>query len=136
MLAVVAAVAATATDVGYLELIGSQGSTPPGGRIVAFIAGYIAAIAVASAAGAVLLLRQSRTAAGVVLAGAVTGCVALGVVGIFSIGPALLITAVFLVTAAAGTVPAHRRPSDWVPQVAVGAAWLAVLVAGLVLANA
>ncbi|MDQ2960098.1 MAG: hypothetical protein M3R48_03490 [Candidatus Dormibacteraeota bacterium] len=134
LVALVAAVAAVTTDVGYLQLIGSQGSAP-GGRVVAFIAAYIGAIAVAAGVAAVLIIRRHATAAGTVLAGAATGSMALGVLGIFSIGLALLITAVFLGIAAAGTIPAHRRAADWLPQVGAGAAWLVVLAAGMTLAN-
>jgi hypothetical protein len=136
VVALLAAVAAAATDWGYLSLIRAQNATPPNPGVVPFVSAYVAAIAVAGVLGAVLILWDKTTAAETVLvAAAVGGCV-LGVLAIFSIGLALLITSILLAMAAGGVAPKHRALAGWVlPALGVWIA-LGVLVAGFAIAYA
>jgi hypothetical protein len=62
---------------------------------------------------------------------AAAGSAALGVIGILSIGIALLITAALLSIAAA-TIPPIRRPNAWVWPVSGAAAAIAALIVGFV----
>lgn len=58
--ALVASVAAAATDGVYLAVIRSQDATPPHPTVVPFLMVYIAAVAVAGAASVVLILQDHR----------------------------------------------------------------------------
>jgi len=89
--AVLAALIATATDVLYLVVIRSQGPLETEWGRVAFVAGGIAAAALAFAFGAITPLAELRP---IVLGTAALVCWALGIVGIFSIGLPLLLAAV------------------------------------------
>lgn len=124
-----AAVAAAATDWAYLTAVVHSQNGPPG--IVPFITGYIAAIAAASILGTACVLGGRPAAAKTVFLSAAAGSAALGVIGIFSIGLALLITAALLSIAAA-TIPPIRRPNPWVWPVSGAAVAIAALIVGFV----
>ena len=105
VLAILGAAAAAATDWGYRLLIASQGvPNVPGGywSRVDFGTVFMAGIAAAALGGAVLLGLRRETAASLLLAAALTGSAALGVLAIFSIGLALLVVAALLALAMAG----------------------------------
>lgn len=105
VLAILGAAAAAATDWGYRLLIASQGvPNLPGGywSRVDFVTVFMAGIAVAALGGAVLLGLRRDTAAGLLLAAALAGSAALGVLAIFSIGLALFVVAALLALAMAG----------------------------------
>jgi hypothetical protein len=105
VLAILGAAAAAATDWGYRLLIASQGvPNLPGGywSRVDFVTVFMAGIAAAALGGAVLLGLRRETAASLLLAAALTGSAALGVLAIFSIGLALLVVAALLALAMAG----------------------------------
>lgn len=131
--ALVAAVAAATTDIAYVAVIVGQNANGPNPGIVPFLVLYIAAIAAAAVLSTVLIVRRQSRTADVVLISAAAGSGALGFIGIFSIGLALLITAGLLLLAAFGFEPHARRPGDWkLPLVgAVGA--VAILIAGFTL---
>jgi hypothetical protein len=126
-----AAVAAAATDWGYLAIIHSQNALPPLPRVVPFITGYIAAIAAASVVAIACVLGGRPAAAKTVFLSAAAGSAALGCIGIFSIGLALLITAALLSIAAAA-IPPFRRPYAWVWPVSGAAVSIAALIVGFV----
>ncbi len=127
-----AAVAAAATDWAYLTaVVHSQNGPPSLPGIVPFITGYIAAIAAASILGTACVLGGRPAAAKTVFLSAAAGSAALGVIGIFSIGLALLITAALLSIAAA-TIPPIRRPNPWVWPVSGAAVAIAALIVGFV----
>ena len=132
--AVVAAIAAGATNVAYVALIAGQSSSPTPG-VVPFLLVYISLIAAAAAVSAVLIVNGKSESADVVVITAGAGSAALGFLGIFSIGLGLLITAGLLLLAAFGFEPHARRRGDWkAPLVgAVGA--IAVLVAGFTISG-
>jgi hypothetical protein len=136
VVALLAAVAAAATDWGYLSLIRSQNATPPNPGVVPFVSAYVAAIAAAAVLGAVLILWEKRRVAETVLVAAAVGSCALGVLAIFSIGLALLITAILLAMAAGGVAAKHRALAGWtLPALGVLIA-LGVLAAGFAIAYA
>ena len=110
--ALVAAAAAAATDGAYVALIRSQNATPPQPGIVAFICGYIAAIAAASMVGVWCYALGRPAAAKAVFLAAAAGSATLGFLAIFSIGLALLITAALL-SIAALSIPRVDRPNAW-----------------------
>lgn len=111
--ALLAAVAAIATDAAYVALVRSQDATPPSPGVVPFVAAYVGAIAVAALAGAGLILRERTTAARTVLIAAAAGSAALGFLAIFSIGLALLITAGLLSMSALGISARAQPPMPW-----------------------
>ena len=121
-----AAVVAVASDWAYLTVaVHSQNGPPPLPGIVPFITGYIAAIAAASVLGTACVLGGRSAAAKTVFLSAAAGSAALGVIGILSIGIALLITAALLSIAV-------RRPNAWVWPVSGAAAAIAALIVGFV----
>jgi hypothetical protein len=126
-----AAVVAAATDGAYVAIIRSQDAFQPLPRVVPFITGYIAAIAAAAVVGIACVLAGRSAVAKAVFLSAAAGSAALGVIGIFSIGLALLITAALLSIAAA-TIPPIRRPNPWVWPVSGAAVAIAALIVGLV----
>ena len=127
-----AAVVAVASDWAYLTVaVHSQNGPPALPGIVPFITGYIAAIAAASVLGTACVLGGRSAAAKTVFLSAAAGSAALGVIGILSIGIALLITAALLSIAAA-TIPPIRRPNAWVWPVSGAAAAIAALIVGFV----
>jgi hypothetical protein len=134
--ALLAAVAATATDWGYLSLIHEQNATSPNPGITPFITVYVAAIAAAAVVGAALILCEKGTAAETVLVAASVGSGALGILAIFSIGLALIITAILLATAAGGAATKPRRQAGWLLPLFGALVALGVLGAGLAIANA
>jgi hypothetical protein len=107
--ALLAAVAATATDGAYAALIRSQNATPPTAGVVPFLVTYIAAVAVAGVLSAGLILQERRTLAKTLLVSAAAGSAALGFIAIFSIGLGLLITAGLFGVAALGLAPSAAR---------------------------
>src|SRR5437867_9915243 len=87
-LAGVAAIIAAVVDVLYYGFVGHQGGHDPLGWRVAFVATFIALLAVAAALSA----RASATAwRPALLALSAIGLLAMGFIGIFSIGLPLLI---------------------------------------------
>ena len=135
MSAVLAAVAATATDGAYVALIKSQQATGPNPGVVPFITVYIAAIALAAAVAVGLILRGKPTAAWPLLVSATTASAALGFLAIFSIGLALLITAGLLGAAAfrlEQTIPPSRT---WLPALAGSVTAIGVLIAGFIVSH-
>lgn len=130
MPAVLAAVAATATDGAYASLIISQNATGPNPGIVPFLIVYIGAIAAAAVLSVALILREQTPAAWTLLVSATTGSVALGIVGIFSIGLALLITAGLLSMAAFRLEHTVPRPTRWLTALAASAIAIGTLIAG------
>jgi hypothetical protein len=135
MAAVLAAVAATATDGAYLALIKSQPSTGPNPGVVPFILVYIAAIAMAAVIAVALMLRGKPTAAWPLLVSATTASAALGFLAIFSIGLALLITAGLLGAAASRLEQILPSPRSWLPALMGSAIAIAVLIAGFAAAH-
>jgi hypothetical protein len=135
MPAVLAAVAAAATDGAYLGLINSQQATGPNPGVVPFITLYIAAIATAAVVAVALMLRGKPSAAWPLLVSATTASAALGFLAIFSIGLALLITAGLTGSAALRLeqlVPTSRR---WQPALVGSFSAIVVLVAGFVVSG-
>jgi hypothetical protein len=133
--AVLAAVAAAATDGAYLGLINSQQATGPNPGVVPFITVYIAAIAVAAVIAVALMLRGTPSAAWPLLVSATTASAALGFLAIFSIGLALLITAGLMGAAALRldqTLPSSR---SWRPALIGSVIPIAVLIAGFVVSG-
>ena len=130
MPAVLAAVAAAATDVAYVSVIIAQNATGPNPGIVPFLIVYIAAIAAAAALSVALMLRGQTVAARTLLVSATSGSAALGIVGIFSIGLALLITAGLLAMAAFQLERPMPRPRRWVPALLGSLLAVGALIAG------
>lgn len=131
-----AAVEAAASDWVYLTVaVHSQNGLPPLPGIVPFITGYIAAIAAASVVGMACVLRRRPAIAKTVFLSAAAGSAALGVIGIFSIGLALLITAALL-SIAAQTIPPIRHPNAWLWPVSGAAVAIAALIVGFVAVGA
>jgi len=124
--ALVASIAATATDGAYLTLIRSQDVTAPHPAVVPFVVVYIAGVAVAGVASVVLILREQQGTAKTVLMAAATGSAALGFLAIFSIGLGLLITAGLFGMAAYGMAPTASR----MPQLIAALGALGFLIAG------
>jgi drug/metabolite transporter (DMT)-like permease len=126
--AVVAAIAAAATDVAYFALIAGYSETDPKG-VEPLLIVYIVAIVAAALLGAAWIDRGQSAKADVVLITAAAGSGALGFIGIFSIGLGLLITAGLLLLATFGFEPHPRQPGDWIAPLigAVGA--VVVLIA-------
>jgi hypothetical protein len=135
MAAVLAAVAAAATDGAYLGLINSQQATGPHPGVVPFITIYIAAIAMAAVVAAALMLRGKPSAAWPLLVSATTASAALGFLAIFSIGLALLITAGLMGAAALRleqNIPSSR---SWRPALVGSVVAIAVLITGFVVSG-
>jgi hypothetical protein len=130
MPAVLAAVAATATDGAYVSLILSQNATGPNPGIVPFLIVYIAAIAAAAVLAVALILREQTPAAWALLVSATTASAALGVLAIFSIGLALLITAALMGTAAFRLEHTAPRPTRWLAALTGSAIAIGTLIAG------
>ena len=135
MAAVLAAVAATATDGAYVVLINSQQATGPHPGIVPFITLYIAAIAMAAVVAVALMLRGKPSAAWPLLVSATTASAALGFLAIFSIGLALLITAGLLAAAALRLEQTLPTPRSWLPALVGSFSAIVVLVAGGVISG-
>ncbi len=133
--AVVAAIAATITDVAYIALIIQQNTTSPNPGVVPFLLVYIAAIAAAAVVATVLIVNGRLDRADVVLIAAAAGSGALGFLGIFSIGLGLLVTAGCLLLAAFGFEPHARRPGDWKAPIVGAVGAIAVLVAGFTISG-
>src|ERR1700682_4728465 len=127
--AMLAAVAAVATDGAYLALINSQNATGPHSGIVPFIAVYIAAIAASAVVAAALMVRGQSTAPWSVLVSATTGSAALGFLGICSVGIGLLVTA-GLLGAAAVSLERTTRPATRLPAITGSLTAIAILIAG------
>ena len=110
VLALLGAAAAAATDWGYRSIIASQGIPNLPGAYwsrVDFVTLFMAGIGAAALGGAVLLgLRRDR-AASLLLATALTGSAALGLLAIFSIGLALFVVAAVLALAMAASPSAR-----------------------------
>jgi hypothetical protein len=132
--AMLAAVAAVATDGAYFALIYSQNATGPNPGIVPFIAVYIAAIAASAVVAAALMVRGQTTAPWSVLVSATTGSAALGFLGIFSIGMGLLVTA-GLLGAAAVSLERTTRPATRLPAIVGSLTAIAILIAGFVVSG-
>jgi hypothetical protein len=132
--AMLAAVAAVATDGAYLALIYSQNATGPNPGIVPFIAVYIAAIAASAVVAAALMVRGQITAPWSVLVSATTASAALGFLGIFSIGIALLVAA-GLLGAAAVSLERTTRPATRLPAILGSVTAIAILIAGFTLSG-
>jgi len=129
--ALLAAVAAAASDWGYLGVIHSQNALPPLPGIVAFITWYIAAIALSAVIGMACVMAGRTGAAKTVLLSAAAGSAVLGFLAIFSVGLALLITAALL-SIAARTIPPVRRPNAWLWPMSGAFIAIAALIGGLV----
>ena len=127
--AMLASVAAAATDGVYYGFIRSQDATSPNAGVVPFLIAYIAAVALIAALSVWLILSEHRTIAKTMLVAAAAGCGALGILAIFSIGLGLLITAGLLAMAALGVAPQASR----LPQLAGALGAIGVLVAGFTL---
>jgi hypothetical protein len=110
--ALLAAAAATATDCAYLALIHSEDASDPLPGTVPLVSGDIAAIAAAALIGLALSLTGRATAAKTAFLAGAAGSAMLGVIGIFSIGLPLLITA-GLLSGAAGAVGPIPGPRPW-----------------------
>jgi hypothetical protein len=113
LFALLGTTAAAATLVGYLGLVGVGALA---GSRVSFVATYILLAGACGVAGVVLIRRGQAGAARLLLRSAATGMVGLGVLAIFSIGLAMLITAGLLLwasglaaDAAADRLPLHGR---------------------------
>lgn len=128
---VLAAVVAAATDGAYLAIIHSQDAFQPLPRVVPFITGYIAAIGAAAVVGIACVLAGRSAAAKTVFLSAAAGSYVLGLIGLLTIGIALVITAALLSVAAA-TIPPMRRPNAWVWPVSGAAVAIAALIGGFV----
>jgi hypothetical protein len=126
-----AAMAAAATDYGYLAVIHSQGATDPLTGAVPFVSGYIAAIAAAALIGLALILASRMAAAKTAFLAAAAGSAALGFLAIFSIGLALLITAALL-SVTAGTVGPIPGPRPWLWPMSAAAFAVVALIVGFV----
>ena len=126
-----AAVAAAASDWGYLAGVHSQNAQPPYPGVVPFITGYVAAIAAASFVGMAFVVAGRLAAAKSVFLSAAAGSAALGFLAIFSIGVALLITAALL-TVAAKMIPPVRRRRSWLWPASGAFVAVAALIAGFV----
>jgi len=133
--AVLAAVAATATDGAYVALIKSQPPTGPNSGVVPFITVYIAAIALAAVLAVALMLHGKPTAAWPLLVSATTASAALGFLAIFSIGLALLITAALLAAGAVRLEQILPSSRNWLPALAGSVTAIAVLVLGFVISG-
>jgi hypothetical protein len=129
--AVLAAVVAVATDGAYLALIISQHVTGPLG-VVPFITVYIAAIAGAAVVAVAWMLQEKTSAAWALLVSATTASAALGLLAIFSIGLALLITAVLLGVAAFRLEQNLVKPIRSLPALLGSVIAIVVLIAGFV----
>jgi hypothetical protein len=127
--ALLAAVAAAATDYGYLAIIHSQGASDPLSGTVPFVSGYVAAIAAAALIGLALVLVRRMAAAKTVFLAAAAGSATLGFLAIFSIGLALLITA-GLLAIAARTVGPIPGPRPWIWPVSCSLIAMVALIAG------
>jgi hypothetical protein len=123
-LGLAAAVAGTVTDVGYLRLIGDQG-TGIDGR-VAFFASFVALMTVLALVGAIGTGRSGDRAQ-LALLGSAAGFISAGFLALFSIGAALILAGA-LALMALGPLRVSGRLAA-VPI--VGA--LALLAAGLLL---
>jgi hypothetical protein len=134
MPAVLAAVAAAATDGAYLGLINSEPTAPHPG-VVPFITLYIAAIAMAAVVAVALMLRGKPTAAWPLLVSATTASAALGFLAIFSIGLALLITAALLAAAAVRLEQILPSSRNWLPALVGSVTAIAVLILGFVISG-
>jgi hypothetical protein len=132
MAAVLAAVAATATDGAYFALIISQNSPGPTPGVVPFITVYIAMIGGAAVVAVALILRQETPAAWALLVSATTASAALGFLALFSIGIALLITAGLLGAAAFRLEQNLPTKISRLPALVGSVIAIAVLIAGLV----
>jgi hypothetical protein len=130
--ALLAAAAAIATDCGYVGLVVAQNETGPNPGVVPFIVVYIGVIAAAAILGWGLIQRGRSRAAETVLIDAAVGSAALGLLAIFSIGLALVITAGLLTVAAAGCTANTQRRAGWVPTAAGAVLAIAILVGGFV----
>jgi hypothetical protein len=117
-----AAVAAAASDWGYLAVIHSQNAQPPYPGVVPFITGYV---------GMAFVVAGRLAAAKSVFLSAAAGSAALGFLAIFSIGVALLITAALL-TVAAKMIPPVRRRRSWLWPASGAFVAVAALIAGFV----
>jgi hypothetical protein len=126
-----AAMAAAATDYGYLAVIHSQGATDPLTGAVPFVSGYIAAIAAAALIGLAFILASRMAAAKTAFLAAAAGSAALGFLAIFSIGLALLITAALL-SVTAGTVGPIPGPRPWLWPMSAAAFAVVALIVGFV----
>jgi hypothetical protein len=135
MAAVLAAVAAAATDGAYRGLINSQQATGPNPGVVPFITIYIASIAVAAVVAVALILRGRPPLAWPLLVSATTASAALGFLAIFSIGLALLITAGLLAAAAVRLEQILPSSRSRLPAVVGSATAIAVLVSGFVISG-
>jgi hypothetical protein len=133
VLALLGAAAAAATDWGYRSLIASQGiPNLPNGywNRVDFVTLFIAGIGAAALGGALLLGLRRDGAASLLLAAALTGSAALGLLAIFSIGLALFVVAALLALAMAGSSSA--RGWRWLAAHLVPlAVSVGILVAGI-----
>jgi hypothetical protein len=127
--ATLAAVAAGTTDGAYLAAIRAQGAVPPETGVVPFVTGYIAAIAAATLIGLWFVLRGRPTIARTVFLAAAAGSGALGFLAIFSIGIALVVTAVLLLLAAQGITTAGR-PMAWLWPLSGALFAVVVLIVG------
>ena len=123
--ALLAAAAATATDYAYLSLVGPD----PLVGTVPFVSGYIAAIGAAALIALAFALAGRIAVAKTVFLAAAAGSAALGFIGIFSIGLALLITA-GLLSAAAGTLGPIPGSKPWLWPVLCSLAAMVVLIGG------
>lgn len=135
MPAVLAAVAAIATDGAYISLILSQNATGPNPGIVPFLMVYIAAIAAAAVLAVALMLKGQTPAAWALLVSATTASAALGVLAIFSIGLALLITAALMGVSAFRLEHTVPRPTRWLPALLGSAFAIGLLIAGFALSG-
>lgn len=135
MAAVLAAVAAAATDGAYVGLIKSQQATGPNPGVVPFITLYIAAIAMAAVVAVALMLRGKPSAAWPLLVSATTASAALGFLAIFSIGLALLITAGLMGSAALRLEQIDPSSRNWLPALVGSVTAIAVLIAGFIVSG-
>jgi hypothetical protein len=130
--ALLAAVAAAASDWAYLAVIHGQDTVPPLPAIVPFVSGYIGAIAVAAVIGLACVLAGRMPAAKTLFLAAAAGSAALGFIAILSIGVALFITAALL-SVAAQSIPPVQRPNFWLWPMSGAILAIVGLIAGFVL---
>jgi hypothetical protein len=132
--ALLAGVAAVATDCGYLLIIRSE-PTSPTPDVVPFIAIYMAAIAAAAVLGLALIVLEHRALAESVLIDAAVAAAALGFIAIFSIGLALLITAGLLGLAARSCAPTTSSLTRRIATLFGALAAIGLLIAGFTFAG-
>ena len=112
----------------YLGVLGAEDSGQLREPRVVFLATYIAAIAAAGIAGALVGPPEVRL---VLLGAAGGGAFALGVIALFSIGVLLLLAAALISLGAVGVAPAARCPNAVPAALVAGMAAVGTLAVGI-----